>query len=82
MSIHTSLVFIDPSCNRDLRARPGIRPVVSVSRQTDPRSDGARTKLIWHIPSDQGSGQVVCVSLALILLAFVGASPQNIYSFE
>ena len=24
---------------------------------------------------DQGSGQVVCVSLALILLAFAGASP-------
>ena len=32
-------------------------------------------------PLDQGSGQVVCVSLAIILLAFVGASPQNIYSF-
>jgi len=30
---------------------------------------------------DQGSGQVVCVSLAIILSAFVGADPQNIYSF-
>jgi len=34
---------------------------------------------LWY--SNQGSGQVVCVSLAIILLAFVGASPQNIYSF-
>ena len=31
---------------------------------------------------DQGSGQVVCVSLAIILLAFAGASPVKIYSFE
>jgi len=30
---------------------------------------------------DQGSGQVVCVSLAIILSAFVGADPQKIYSF-
>ena len=29
---------------------------------------------------DQGSGQVVCVSLALILPAFAGASPVKIYS--
>jgi len=33
------------------------------------------------LPIDQGSGEVVCVSLALILSAFVGADPQNIYSF-
>jgi len=25
MSIHTSLVFIDPGYSKDLRARPGIR---------------------------------------------------------
>jgi len=31
---------------------------------------------------DQGSGEVVCVSLALTLLAFAGASPVKFYSFE
>jgi hypothetical protein len=36
-------------------------------------------KLVYG--KDQGSGQVVCVSLALILLAFAGASPVKFYSF-
>ena len=34
-----------------------------------------------YSPMDQGSGEVVCVSLALILLAFSGASPILIWVF-
>jgi len=69
-----------------------IRHLLSLMDQgsvmTDPRSNSrvwfpiGRIRLrCYPRPLDQGSGEVVCVSLALILLAFVGASPQNIYSF-
>ena len=34
-----------------------------------------RHSFLCGFPVDQGSGEVVCVSLALILLAFSGASP-------
>ena len=47
----------------------------------DPRSNAAEVPGRALLTLDQGSGQVVCVSLAIILSTFAGVDPIRIYSF-
>jgi len=49
---------------------------------TDPRSKLEPVPIARvRVTLDQGSGQVVCVSLAIILSTFAGVDPIRIYSF-